>query len=316
MLNRRHLRVKALHFLYAAFQSGKIEFAKGEKDLLGGIEKVYDLYLYFLLLVQEVTEQALQELEMAKVKHLPTKNDLNPSMRFVENQIAKLISTNVELQKKCNNKKIAWNEEPEMIKKFFYTIKNDDRFKAYMSSDAPTGFEEDKKIWLYIIRELMFEFEPFQFYFEEKSIIWIDDYQIVYNAVLKTIEDLKPSDNENKSLPSLYKDEEDDRKFVLELYRKTLLNDKENETVISKMTDNWEVERIAMMDVLLMKMAITEAITFSNIPVKVTLNEYIELSKNYSSPKSKIFINGVLDKIFELYKTEGKIKKTGRGLIE
>jgi N utilization substance protein B len=134
--------------------------------------------------------------------------------------------------------------------------------------------------------------------------------------MLKTIEDFKVTDNENKSLPSLYKDEEDDRKFVLELYRKTLLNDKENEKVISQMTENWEVDRIAMMDVLLMKMAITEATTFGNIPVKVTLNEYIELSKNYSSPKSKVFINGVLDKIFELYKTEGKIKKVGRGLIE
>lgn len=316
MLNRRHLRVKALHFLYAAFQSGKLEIAKGEKDLLGGIEKVYDLYLYFLLLVQEVTDQALQEIEMAKVKRLPTHSDLNPNMRFVNNQIATLLTSNIELQKKCHNKKIAWNNEPEMIKKFFFVIKNDDRFKAYMAADAPTGFEEDKKIWLYIVRELMFDFEPFQFYFEEKSIVWIDDYQIVYNAVLRTIEDFKPSDNANKSLPSLYKDEEDDRNFVIELYRKTLLNDQENEKIIAKMTDNWEVERIAMMDVLLMKMAITEAITFSNIPVKVTLNEYIELSKNYSSPKSKIFINGVLDKIFELYKSEGKIKKTGRGLIE
>jgi N utilization substance protein B len=316
MLNRRHLRVKALHFLYAAFQSGKFEFAKGEKELLGGIEKVYDLYLYFLSLVQEVTEQALQEIEMSKVKHLPTQSDLNPNMRFVENQIGKLLSTNLELAKKCNNKKIAWNEEPEMIKKFFFLIKNDERYKAYMAEDAPTGFEEDKKIWLYIVRELMFDFEPFQFYFEEKSIIWIDDFQVVYNATIKTIEDFKETDNENKFLPSLYKDEEDDRKFVLELYRKTLLNDKENEEVISKMTDNWDVERIAMMDVLLMKMAITEATTFSNIPVKVTLNEYIELSKNYSSPKSKVFINGILDKIFELYKTEGKIKKAGRGLIE
>ncbi len=123
MLNRRHLRVKALHFLYAAFQSGKFEFAKGEKDLLGGIEKVYDLYLYFLLLVQEVSEQALQEIEMAKVKHLPTHSDLNPNMRFVENQIGKLLSVNIELQKKCNNKKIAWNDEPEMIKKFFFSDK-------------------------------------------------------------------------------------------------------------------------------------------------------------------------------------------------
>jgi N utilization substance protein B len=250
MLNRRHLRVKALHFLYAAFQSGKFEFAKGEKDLLGGIEKVYDLYLYFLLLVQEITEQALEEIEISKVKHLPTASDLNPNMRFVENQIAKLLASNVELQKKCNNKKVAWNDEPEMIKKFFHLIKNDERYKAYMAADAPTGFEEDKKIWLYIVRELMFDFEPFQFYFEEKSIIWIDDFQIVYNAVIKTIEDFKSTDNENKSLSSLYKDEEDDRKFVLELYRKTLLNDKENESVISQMTVNWEVERIAMMDVL------------------------------------------------------------------
>lgn len=316
MLNRRHLRVKALHNLYAAFQSGKLEIAKGEKNLLGGIEKVYDLYLYFLLLVQEVTEQALQEIEMGKVKRLPTPEDLNPNMRFVENQIAKKISSNVELHKKCENKKIAWNDEPEMIKKFFQLIKNDEKYKSYMSPNAPTGFEEDKKIWLHIIKESMFDFEPFQFYFEEKSIVWIDDFQVVYTAVIKTIEDLKPEDNENKSLSSLYKDEEDDRKFVLELYRKTILNDTENEKAIANHTENWEVERIAMMDVLLMKMAITEAVTFSNIPVKVTLNEYIELSKNYSSPKSKVFINGVLDKVFELYKKEGKIKKVGRGLIE
>lgn len=316
MLNRRHLRVKALHNLYAAFQSGKLEMLKGEKDLLGGIEKVYDLYLYFLLLVQEVTEQALQEIEIAKVKKLPTPQDLNPNMRFVENKVAKLIASNIELHKKCANKKIAWNDEPEMIKKFFHLIKNDEKYKLYMSPDSPIGFEEDKKIWLHIIKELMFDFEPFQFYFEEKSIIWIDDFNIVYTAVIKTIEEFKPEDNENKSLSSLYKDEEDDRKFVLELFRKTILNDKENEIAISNHTENWEVERIAMMDVLLMKMAITEAVTFSNIPIKVTLNEYIELSKNYSSPKSKVFINGVLDKVFDLYKKEGKIKKAGRGLIE
>lgn len=316
MLNRRHLRVKALHYLYAAYQSGKFEIAKGEKDLLGGIEKVYDLYLYFLLLIQEVTEQALQEIEMAKVKRLPTHEDLNPNLRFVENHIAKLLIDNVELKKKCSNKKIAWNEEPELIKKFFHVIKNDEKYKSYMTSPTYNGFEDDKKIWLHIVRELMFDFEPFQFYFEEKSIIWIDDFQIVYNALIKTIEDFKITDNENKALSSLYKDEEDDRKFVLELYRKTILNDKENEKIIDQMTENWEVERIAMMDVLLMKMAITEAVSFSNIPVKVTLNEYIELSKNYSSPKSKVFINGVLDKVFELYKKEGKIKKEGRGLIE
>ncbi|MFY8028403.1 MAG: transcription antitermination factor NusB, partial [Bacteroidia bacterium] len=232
-----------------------------------------------------------------------------------ENKVAVLLSSNIELRKKCNNKKVSWNDEPELIKKFFAVVKNDEKYKAYMQA-ASSDFEEDKKIWLHIVKELLFDFEPFQFYFEEKSIVWVDDFQTVYNAVIKTIEDFKSSDNENKTLMSLYKDEEDDRKFVLELYAKTLLQEQENEKVIAKMAENWEVERIAMVDILLMKMAITEAVSFKNIPVKVTLNEYIELSKDYSSPKSKVFINGILDKVFDKYKTEGKIKKVGRGLIE
>jgi N utilization substance protein B len=316
MLNRRHLRVKAFHSLYAALlHSGKFEIARGEKELLGAIEKVYDLYLYFLLLIPEITHQALQEIEMAKVRRLPSAEDLNPNMRFAENKVAALLSSNIELGKKCNNKKVSWNDEPELIKKFFAVVKNDEKYKAYMQA-ASADFEEDKKLWLHIVKELLFDFEPFQFYFEEKSIVWVDDFQTVYNAVIKTIEDFKSSDNENKTLMSLYKDEEDDRKFVLELYAKTLLQEQENEKVIAKMAENWEVERIAMVDILLMKMAITEAVSFKNIPVKVTLNEYIELSKDYSSPKSKVFINGILDKVFDKYKTEGKIKKEGRGLIE
>jgi N utilization substance protein B len=316
MLNRRHLRIKAFHYLYAALvDSGKFEIARGEKELLGAIEKVYDLYLYFLLLIPEITHQALQEIEMARVKRLPTHEDLNPNMRFAENQIAKLIGSNLEFNKKCTNKVVSWNDEPELIKKFYAVIRADEKFIAYMSASA-NDFESDRKIWLHIVKDLMFEFEPIQFYFEEKSIVWIDDFQTVYNAVIKTIEDFKPSDNENKSLMSLYKDEEDDRKFVLELYAKTLLQEKENEKIIAKMAENWEVERIAMVDILLMKMAITEAVSFKTIPVKVTLNEYIELSKQYSSPKSKAFINGILDKVFDSYKKEGKIKKEGRGLIE
>ena len=315
MLNRRHLRVKALHFLYATFQSGKLEIAKGEKDLLGGIEKVYDLFLYFLQLVPQLTDQALNEIEMSKVKHLPTFSDLNPNMRFAENSLGKIISSNIELEKKCNNKRIFWNDEPEMIKKLFSVIKASDKYKEYMAAEE-TSFEADKNIWVYIAKEILFDFEPIQFYFEEKSIIWVDDFQVVYNAIVKTLEDVKPTDNENKSLPSLYKDEEDDRSFVVDLFRKTILMEKENEETITRMAQNWDFERIAMMDVLLMKMAISEAVTFPTIPVKVSLNEYIELSKNYSSPKSKVFINGILDKVFEEYKENGKIKKTGRGLIE
>ncbi len=315
MLTRRHLRVKALHYLYAAFQSGQIEIAKGERDLLGSIEKVYDLYLYFLLLIKEVTAQALSEIELAKQKRLPSYSDLNPNMKFVENSLGKLIAENKELERKCNTRKISWHEEPEMIKRFFAVIKADEQYKAYMA-DPNISFEEDKNIWLYLVKEVLFEYEPLQYYFEEKSIVWIDDYQVVYNALITTIDAFKSTDNEFKDLSRLYKDEEEDRKFVVELYRRTLLNNKENETIIEKMTENWQIERIALMDILLMKMAITEAVTFSSIPTKVTLNEYIELSKNYSSPKSKNFINGILDKVFDLYKTEGKIKKVGRGLIE
>ncbi len=316
MLNRRHLRIKALHFLYASFQSGNYDLAKGEKEMLAGIEKVYEMYLYFLNLITEITHQAHLEIELAKVKHLPSYSDLNPNTRFIDNKITKLITENIELHKKTSHKKISWSENPEIIKKFYHQIKNEDSWKEYMNQSNSASFTEDKKIWLYIIKNLLFQYEPFQYFFDEKSILWVDDYQIVYQAMIKTIDDLKETDGAGKALLALYKDEEDDRNFVLELYRKTILKNKEHEQIIDTMTQNWEVERIAMMDILLMKMAITEAVTFSNIPIKVTLNEYIDLSKEYSSPKSKVFINGVLDKIFDLYKKEGKIKKTGRGLIE
>ncbi len=309
------MRVKALHYLYAAFQAGSHDIAKGEKELLGGIEKVYDLYIYFLKLIPEITDYALKELENAKLKMLPTDKDLAPDMRFVNNQVARLLTTNKELNQKAHTRKVSWQVEPELIKKIFLNIKAGSLYKEYMLA-ATNDLEADKQFWIAVLQDYIFNYEPVQFYFEEKSIIWADDFDIVYNGVVKTIQKLNNSSNENYKLMSLYKDEEDDRKFVLELYRKTLLFADEFEKSISSKTENWDVERIALMDVLIMKMALTEVIVFTNIPVKVSLNEYIELAKMYSSPKSKVFINGILDKLFADYKSSGRIQKAGRGLVE
>jgi N utilization substance protein B len=314
MLNRRHLRVKVLHYLYAAFQAGNYEIAKGEKQLLGGIEKVFELYIYFLSLIPEITNYALQELENRKLKMLPTDKDLDPDMRFANNKVASLLSNNLSLTQKINTRKISWQLEPELIKKVFLNIKDSDYYKKYMANENHS-IENDKKLWLDICQDYLFNYEPMQFFFEDKSIAWADDFDVVFTGFVKTIQKIDESSNENMQLMSLYKDEEDDRKFVTELYRKTLLYKDEFDGNIAGKTENWDVERIAVMDILIMKMALTEAVVFPNIPTKVTLNEYIELAKIYSSPRSKVFVNGILDKLFIEFKASGKIKKTGRGLV-
>jgi len=315
MLNRRHLRVKVMQALYAFFQTEKEEMKNGEKQLFHSIEKIYDLYIHLLLIIPEIFELAHRTLEDAKQKMLPTAEDINPNTKFADNKVADLLAKNIELHKKASNRKINWQNEPELVKKIFLSIRSSEEFENYMKS-TESSFEEDQDFIIKVYKKYVSEFELLHNYFEEKSIYWVDDIDLVNSMVVKTLKSFKADSNENFSLIALYKDEEDDRVFAQDLFRKTVLLNKELETLIGEKTANWEVERIAMMDVLLMKMALAEVLTFPSIPVKVTLNEYIEISKSYSTPKSKHFINGILDKLIADFKTEGRIKKTGRGLME
>ncbi len=315
MLNRRHLRIKILQALYAFFSSQNDNVAKGEKELFHSIDKIYDLYVYLLLMFEEVRLFAANKIEDDKKKRLPTEEDLNPNLKFINNQIFHLLANNAPLQRELQQRKIAWGVEQEFVKKIFNIIRASEEYEAYMSN-RENNFEEDRELAIRIFKKYIANFDLIHHYFEEKSIYWMDDLDLVCTMVIKTIKSFDENSTTSSPLMALYKDEADEKEFIKGVFRKTILNNDEHEKMIEDKTKNWELERIAMMDVLLMKMAITEARVFSTIPIKVTLNEYIEISKFYSTPKSNVFINGILDKIFAELKDEGKIKKIGRGLIE
>ena len=301
--------------LYAFIQSYDKDMNKGEKYLLNNIEKIYDLYIYLLLLVTEIKDHAEQTQKEAKNKRLPTQEDLTPSTRFLDNVIFKQLGFNAQLKKEVEQRKLSWGNEAELVRKIFNVIKAGETYKNYMSS-TDTSYNAQKEFITTIYHEHIADHELLNFFFEEKNIFWVDDLDFVNAMVIKTIDGLNEQTSSTSPLMKLYKDEEDDKKFMIDLFRKTILSDEESEKYISEKTQNWEMDRIAMMDVLLMKMAITEILNFQSIPVKVSLNEYIEISKQYSTPKSKLFINGILDKLVFDFKAGDKIKKTGRGLME
>ena len=311
MLNRRHLRVKVLQSLYAYHQSHNQEIASGEKELLFGIEKIYDLYLYQLTLLGELVSQEERIIEDNRLKRLPTQEDLNPTRRFVDNACLKMIAGDENLQKRAKTRGISWNNDRELVRKLLARVKSQNYYSEYMSSSSDDS-EEDTRFVIKLFKKDVLPFELLHSLYEEKSIYWIDDWELVSKMLIKT---LKQSDvgHGKLALMDLFK-EESDKVFAIELFRKAIINHSTFNEIISSKTRNWDVERIALMDMIIMEMALTEVLKFPDIPVKVSLNEYIELSKMYSTPKSKIFVNGVLDKLVEQFNREGKIHGPSSGL--
>jgi N utilization substance protein B len=236
-------------------------------------------------------------------------------MRFVENRLLAQLHENIHLQREINNRRISWNNEFELVRKIFNNLRAGEEFAKYMSSEH-NDYKADRDFIAEVFREYVADFELVNHLYEEKNLHWGDDIYLVNPMVLRTIEGFNEDSTPDAPLMTLYKDREEDEQFVKDLFRETALRDEETEKLIGDKTKNWEVERIAMMDVLLMKMAIVELLHFPSIPVKVTLNEFIEISKIYSTPKSKIFINGILDKLVADFRTENMLNKSGRGLME
>ncbi len=315
MLNRRHLRIKVLQVLYAYFQSKEDSYKNADTQLTTSVERIYDLYIYLLLSFAELKAIAEFRIEENKKKMRPTEEDLNPNLKFVENAVIKALEESPELRRISEERKVNWmgDEHREMFRKIFMQMRDDETYFEFMNN-GESGFEEDKAFAIAIFKSEIANSPLVYNFFEEKSIHWLDDIDLACTAVIKTIKNME----EGEFLPvfPLYKDQDDEKEFIQTLLRKTVAMDKENEALIDELTKNWELDRIAKMDVLLMKMAITELQTFSSIPTKVTLNEYIEISKFYSTPKSNAFINGVLDKAIARLEKEGKIKKIGRGLMK
>lgn len=316
MLNRRHLRIKVLQILYAYFQTEDRDIHRSEDELKRSIAKMYDLYLYFLLVFDEVQTFAEKRVDERKQKVRPTQDDLNPNRKFVDNKIFQHFKLNADLKRQSELHKINWvgAVENDLMKKLFLHLVETELYQDYMASGT-TSFEEDKQFAINLFKTEIANFELLHDYFENKSIYWLDDIDLICSMVLKTIKLVDEKTNSNAPILTLHKDEKDEIKFTEVLFRNTIKDDKQNDELINELTQNWELERIAKMDIILLKMALTEFTSMSAIPKKVTLNEYIEISKFYSTPKSQIFINGILDKAVELLDKDGKVKKTGRGLI-
>ena len=309
MLNRRHLRIKVLQVLYAYFQSNENDFKVVEKELMNSIERIYDIYLYVLLAFEELKDVEEQKIAENKLKS-KTAND-----RFAQNKVVALLTENNELREASEKNKVNWigDEHREMFKKIMLQIRESELFFNYMQSETNT-FEEDKNFVIALFKAEIANSPLIYNFFEEKSIHWMDDIDLACGIALKTIK--QATEDGSITIHPLFKDPEDEIPFVKTLLRKTIANDQENVLLIDELTKNWELDRIAKMDIILMKMAITELQEFNNIPKKVTLNEYIELSKFYSTPKSSGFINGILDKAIDRLIKEHKIQKIGRGLID
>ncbi len=314
MLNRRHLRIKILQALYAFEQSKDNNVARAEKELLHSIQKMYEMYLFLMLLMTDIQEVAVRKIEDGKKKKLPTPEDLNPNERFVNNKLLAQLQSNRELKSLSEKGKVNWMGEGELLRRLYRILLDTTEYQAYMAAPA-TDYAADKEVIIRVFKRHLINAPTLHDFFEEKSIFWVDDLDLVASMVIKTFKSFEENSDEFQPMLPLWKDPEDEMSFVKVLFRKTVAQNDEHMELIHKHTDNWEVDRIALIDIILMRMALSEGREFSEIPVKVTLNEYIEISKYYSTPKSNTFINGVLDKLFEELKTSGKIKKVGRGLI-
>jgi transcription antitermination protein NusB len=320
MLSRRLLRIKVLQALYAHFISDNDRVDNGERQLFVSIDKLYDLFIHQLSLLAEITDFERQRMEEAKSKFLPTAEELNPNTRFTDNRFIAQIVKNRDYNRLVELLKISWADDDELIRKLNNQIRESKEYAKYLAMEEDS-YETDKNFIIKIFVKFICQSELLKSIYEEKSIYWANDFETVSVLIQKTIKDFRESWDEFKPLPTIFDnngidDSKEDKEFVKQLYRKTIIHSADFEEIIAHKAENWEYERIAQMDIILLKMAITELTEFPSIPVKVTLNEYIELSKSYSTPKSKVFINGILDNLISEFKESNRIRKTGRGLME
>ncbi|MCK0160307.1 transcription antitermination factor NusB [Allomuricauda sp. F6463D] len=314
MLTRRHIRVKVMQCIYALVQSKDDSLQKQEKFLRVSIENMYVLYLLILSLLAELHRLAEKHTSHASKKYVATEEDNYPNPeKFVKNRLLKQLADNELLKNELSKRKLNnWYMNDEYIKIIHKAVVSSDVYKEYMSNGEDT-FIDDRNVIIKLFKEIIAPNEKIYDYFEDDKLTWVDDFPIVNTFLVKRLKKAKPDSGDRFFLPSLLTDQED-MDFANQLLTKTLLNDSKWEKEIEGKTPNWDNDRIAEIDSIILKMAICELLNFPSIPEKVTLNEYLEIAKEYSTPKSSIFINGVLDKLVKEYQTDGRLQKIGRGL--
>lgn len=312
MINRRHIRIKVMQSLYAMLQSKTEDLVKEEKFLKFSIQKLFDLYVLNLNLMVEVQKLAHKKMELAKKKILATSEDLTPNTRFIDNLCIQKIKECAALKDYTAKYKIDnWAMDDEYVKIIYENLIQSSLYKNYLQNDTQ-NFENDKEFVIELFKSFIAPNDKLADYYEDKMITWVDDIPFVNTWIVKSLSKMKSK--RAFSLGRLFKDE-DDEKFVSDLFTKSILKHTDYEKDIAMVTPNWDSDRIAEIDMILIKMAITEFLHFPSIPAKVTINEYIEISKDYSTEKSSYFLNGVLDKLSKNYKKNNQMQKIGRGLL-
>ena len=312
MINRRHIRVKVMQSVYALQQSNSDDLVREEKFLKHSIQKMYDLYVLNLQLLIEIQKLALKKSELSKKKILATKEELQPNTRFINNRLLAVLKDSVSLEGyvELNGLK-NWELDDEYVKIIWEALQNSELYADYMNA-SEDQYNNDRDFVVNFFKEIIAPNDKLADYYEDIMISWVDDIPFVNTWVVKSLN--KQSPKKPFILGGLYKDD-DDKAFVSELFKKTVLNQHKYHDDILEKTPNWEADRIADIDMILIKMAISEFLHFPSIPSRVTINEYIELAKDYSTTKSGYFINGVLDKLAKDYEESKKMVKIGRGLI-
>ena len=314
MVNRRHIRVKVMQSIYAMHQKGSDALEKEEKFLLGSIDAIQDLYLIMVSSLIEICKKEIIFLQKSSQKHLATAQERNPNEKFISNAVFKILTESESLSQALKNRKINnWTLNDDYILLLLTDIKNSKLYEKYMHNTT-NSFDEDKEFIVDLFSDVIVTNEKLYDYLEDNKLTWIDDIPLVNTHIIKQLSALKSDKNNDFRVTKLYKDAED-QLFVQELFRKTVLNEQEFSKEFVDKTTNWDVDRIAEIDTIILKMAICELLKFPSIPVKVTLNEYLELAKEYSTPKSSIFINGILDNIVKELNANNRIQKVGRGLM-
>ncbi len=300
--------------IYAMHQNGSDNLEGQEKFLFYSIDAIQDLYLIMLSSLIEMAKKEKVFLHLSSQKHLATPEERNPNNKFINNTIFQLLEENNSLSIALENRKITnWNIHDDYINLLLTSLKESKLYAKYMSNTVNT-FEEDKQFVIDLFSEIIVPNEKLYEYLEDDKLTWIDDIPVVNTHIVKQLKAIKSAEDDSFRVPKLFKDA-DDKDFAKDLFRKTVLNEKELAKEFDSKTPNWDMDRIAEIDTIILKMAICELLKFPSIPVKVTLNEYLELAKEYSTPKSSIFINGILDNLVKEFQTNKKMIKAGRGLM-
>jgi N utilization substance protein B len=307
MINRVLIRIRVVQILFSCCQGETRDLRKGENELLFSLQKSYDLYHYLLLLLIELTDVYDARVDARKSKLLPTHEDMNPNTRLLDNQFVEQLRKNQQLQKYIKERPFLWREHDAFLRNLLDNIIASDIYKEYLDK-AVTDYNDDREFWRSIFKNIICANEELYDLLEDESLYWNDDIEIVESFVLKTIKRFEKTNNADQELLPMFKDDTD-REFAVKLFRESVLNEKEYRETINKYTKNWESERIAFMDMLIMQIAMAELVSFPSIPISVTLNEYINIAKSYSTQKSAAFVNGILDSIVNDLKAENKIIK-------